>query len=93
MLSFTQVYIHWCKSLDLHRCDRRIWQSFANFKQLKKISDQLLQLATVVSIHNVFVADGTAPRLVNETKNFAYCVQLETVTEPKTATIKTLRFL
>lgn len=52
-----------------------------------------MQLVTVVSIHNVFGADGITPQLVNETKNFAYCVQLETVTEPKTATITVLRLL
>jgi len=49
-----------------------------------------------VTSHNVSGADGTAPQpvnVVNETKNFAYCVQLETVTEPKTATVKILRFL
>lgn len=40
----------------------------------------------------MFGAGGIAPQLVNETKNSAYRVQQEIVTEPTTATIKILTF-
>lgn len=51
-----------------------------------------LQLYQSINFINPLYADGTAPQLVNETKNFSCCVQLESETEPNTATVKFLRF-
>lgn len=51
-----------------------------------------LQLYQSINIISLLYGDGTPPQLVNESKNYLCCIQLETETEPNTATVKILRF-